>query len=134
MSFYKTFGLALVAAIAIVYGLVTAFGSREVTADHYSAVQKYVREGDLAPTAVAEAMEDGEDEPVIDAIHHRKLVHWACWRALNKRDSEQRSTADADRHLALLLVRRVDHGQGGGGQPVAGGPGGVPGPRGLGMP
>lgn len=60
MSFYKTFGLALVAAIAIVYGLVTAFGSREVTADHYSAVQKYVREGDLAPTAVAEAMEDGK--------------------------------------------------------------------------
>ncbi len=50
----------------------------------------------------AEVMEDSEDEPVIDAIHHRKLVHWACWRALNKRDSEQRSTADADRHLALF--------------------------------
>lgn len=50
----------------------------------------------------SEALEDGDDEPIIDAIHHRKLVHWACWRALNKRDSEQRSTSDADRHLTLF--------------------------------
>lgn len=50
----------------------------------------------------SEMLEDGEDEPVIDAVHHRKLVHWACWRALNKRDSEQRSTSDADRHLTLF--------------------------------
>lgn len=45
---------------------------------------------------------DTDSEPPFDAAHHRKLVHWACFRALNKRDVEQQSTADADRHLQLF--------------------------------
>ncbi|WP_243350887.1 DUF6682 family protein [Stenotrophomonas acidaminiphila] len=54
------------------------------------------------PTA-AEVMESDDDEPVIDAIHHRKLVHWACHRAFNKKDSERYSPQDADRQLTLFI-------------------------------
>lgn len=49
-----------------------------------------------------EQMEDEADEPCIDATYHDKLIHWACFRALSKRDVEQGSTKDADRHLALF--------------------------------
>lgn len=46
-----------------------------------------------------EVMEDDSDEPVIDPMYHDKLFHWAVFRALTKRDVEQQSTRDADRHL-----------------------------------
>lgn len=45
-----------------------------------------------------ELMEDSSDEPCIDEAHHDKLMHWACFRALSKRDSEQNSSKDAERH------------------------------------
>lgn len=50
-----------------------------------------------------EVMEDDGDEPVIDAIHHRKLVHWACHRAFNKRDVERYSSQDADRQVGMFI-------------------------------
>lgn len=46
-----------------------------------------------------EIMETNDDEPVIDPMHHRKLVHWACWRAFNKKDVERYSPDDAARHM-----------------------------------
>ena len=46
-----------------------------------------------------EVMEDDTDEPAIDAMYHDKLFHWAVFRALTRRDTEQNSTKDADRHL-----------------------------------
>lgn len=49
-----------------------------------------------------ELMEDDEDAPCIDRLNHAHLFHWACYRALNKRDSEQNSTKDAANHLALF--------------------------------
>lgn len=53
------------------------------------------------PTDI-EVMEAGDDEPVIPAIHHEHLKHWACFRALNRRDAELGSPADAANHLALF--------------------------------
>lgn len=49
-----------------------------------------------------ELMEADDDEPCIDQSYHDKLMHWACFRALSKRDVEQNSTKDADRHLAMF--------------------------------
>ncbi|MDR1076361.1 MAG: hypothetical protein LBL59_08735 [Xanthomonadaceae bacterium] len=49
-----------------------------------------------------EVMELPDDEPVIDAIHHRKLVNWACFRAYSKKDSEKEDLVRADRHLVLF--------------------------------
>lgn len=35
-----------------------------------------------------ELMDDGEDVPPINAMHHEKLVHWMSYRAYSKPDSE----------------------------------------------
>lgn len=52
--------------------------------------------------AADEVMEDEDDEPVIDVTHHRKLVHWACFRAFTKKDSERNSPEDAQLHYTLF--------------------------------
>ncbi|MGH8025997.1 MAG: DUF6682 family protein [Pseudoxanthomonas sp.] len=49
-----------------------------------------------------ELMEDDGDEPCIEQTYHDKLMHWACFRALSRRDMEQQSTKDADRHLSIF--------------------------------
>jgi hypothetical protein len=48
---------------------------------------------------------EGEDDPTmagVEAVWHSKLVHWACFRALSKRDVEAQSNADAERHYNLF--------------------------------
>jgi hypothetical protein len=52
----------------------------------------------------AELMEEGDDPTIagIDVIHHAKLVHWACFRALSKRDVEAGASSDAQMHYDLF--------------------------------
>jgi hypothetical protein len=52
----------------------------------------------------SELMEEGDDPTVagIDVIHHAKLVHWACFRALSKRDVEANASSDAQMHYELF--------------------------------
>ncbi len=45
--------------------------------------------------AADEMLELDDDEPVIDIIHHRKLIHWACGRAFLKKDVERYSPQEA---------------------------------------
>lgn len=51
-----------------------------------------------------EVMEVGENdaEPVIDPMYHQHLFRWAVFRALMRRETEQRSTADAEAQLAIF--------------------------------
>ncbi len=49
-----------------------------------------------------EALETDDDEPVIDPIHHRKLIHWCCWRAFAKKDSEKDDMSRASLHLQIF--------------------------------
>ncbi len=52
--------------------------------------------------AADELMEQDDDEPVIDAMHHRKLLHWACARAYMKKDVERSSPEDAALQMAVF--------------------------------
>lgn len=52
--------------------------------------------------AADEVMEGDDDEPVIDAIHHRKLVHWACGRAFMKKDVERSSPQEAAMQMGVF--------------------------------
>jgi hypothetical protein len=49
-----------------------------------------------------EVMESGDDEPAGGPIYQHELFRWACFRAFNKKDSEQNDTTLADRNLALF--------------------------------
>lgn len=50
----------------------------------------------------AELLAVDDDVPPIDEILHEKLVHWVCWRALMKRDTEGNMPAEAERHLGFF--------------------------------
>lgn len=49
-----------------------------------------------------EVMEGPSDEPVIEPLHHHVLHRWACFRAFNRKDSEQQDTTLADRNLSMF--------------------------------
>lgn len=49
-----------------------------------------------------EVMEGPDDEPAGGPIYQHALFRWACFRAFNKKDSEQNDTALADRNLLLF--------------------------------
>ncbi|HEY1034561.1 MAG TPA: DUF6682 family protein [Pseudoxanthomonas sp.] len=49
-----------------------------------------------------EVMESMDDEPVVDPLHHHMLFRWACFRAFNRKDSEQQDTTLADRNLTMF--------------------------------
>lgn len=50
----------------------------------------------------SEQLEQLDDEPVIDPIHHRGLINWALWRAYSVKDSEQLDPSAAQANLALF--------------------------------
>lgn len=50
----------------------------------------------------SELLEQPDDEPVIDPIHHQRLVHWALWRAYSVKDSEKLDPNAAQTNLALF--------------------------------
>ncbi len=52
--------------------------------------------------AADEVMEGDDDEPVIDSIHHRKLIHWACARAFMKKDVERSSPQEAAMQMGVF--------------------------------
>lgn len=51
-----------------------------------------------------EEFTEGDDtvEPPFEEQHHGKLIHWAAFRALTKRDAEQEAKADAADQIALF--------------------------------
>lgn len=47
-------------------------------------------------------MEEGDDEPEIDPIHHAGLVHWICYRAFQTKDGEEGDAALSAMHYNLF--------------------------------
>lgn len=52
--------------------------------------------------AADEMLENDDDEPVIDVVHHAKLIHWACHRAFLRKDSERYDPASSASQLELF--------------------------------
>jgi len=51
-----------------------------------------------------EVMEDEDDEPVIPAVWHPRLIDWALYRAYSKQDAETLDPTSADKALAMFEV------------------------------